>query len=61
MNAKIFPNFVFTIEATDEFLRRRVMDMPEIEVAGSHNNEQGFFFLSASPFFCNAFNISFRT
>jgi adenylate kinase len=38
---KIFPDFVFTLEATDEFLRRRVMDMPEIEVAGSHNNEQG--------------------
>lgn len=41
VDEKIFPDFVFTLEATDEFLRRRVMDMPEAEVAGSHNNEQG--------------------
>lgn len=41
VDEKIFPDFVFTLEASDEFLRRRVMDMPESEVAGSHNNEQG--------------------
>jgi adenylate kinase len=43
VDEKIFPDFVFTIEAKDEFLRRRVMDMPESEVAGSHNNEQGIY------------------
>ncbi len=42
IDEKIFPQFVFTLEGNDEFLRRRVMALPESEVAGTHNNEQGF-------------------
>ena len=39
---RIFPGFVFVLdEGDDDFLRQRVIDMPESEVAGTHNNEEG--------------------
>ena len=37
----IMPEFVFSLEATDEFLRQRVMNLPESVVHGTHNDEEG--------------------
>nr|KAG5697004.1 hypothetical protein BaRGS_008466 [Batillaria attramentaria] len=36
----IMPEFVISLEATDEFLRSRVMHLPEAMVAGTHNTEK---------------------
>lgn len=33
------PEFIFCLEATDEFLRNRVMNLPESVVHGTHNTE----------------------
>jgi adenylate kinase len=38
---KIFPDFVFHLEADDDFLRKRVLNMPERAVSGTHHNESG--------------------
>eukprot|EP00052_Salpingoeca_macrocollata_P017549 m.143118 g.143118 ORF g.143118 m.143118 type:complete len:682 (-) comp20426_c0_seq1:60-2105(-) len=38
----LLPEFVFALDASDEFLRDRVMNMPEAEVQGTHNTEDGF-------------------
>lgn len=35
------PEFVFNLEATDEFLRHRVMNLSENVVHGTHNTEEG--------------------
>ena len=35
------PEIVINLEATDQFLRTRVMNLPEIVVAGTHNTETG--------------------
>lgn len=33
--------FVFVLDASDDFLKERIMSLPESEVAGTHNNEEG--------------------
>ncbi|KAL3873983.1 hypothetical protein ACJMK2_037057 [Sinanodonta woodiana] len=37
----IMPEVVVCLEATDEFLKNRVMNLPESAVAGTHNTEDG--------------------
>ncbi|XP_074647604.1 adenylate kinase 7-like [Tubulanus polymorphus] len=37
----IMPENVFVLEANDEFLKNRVMNLPESVVAGTHNTEDG--------------------
>ncbi|XP_061172744.1 adenylate kinase 7-like [Saccostrea echinata] len=37
----IMPDYVFCLEANDEFLRQRVMNLPESVVHGTHNDEDG--------------------
>ena len=37
----MMPNNVVCLEATDEFLQERVMNLPESVVAGTHNTEEG--------------------
>lgn len=37
----IMPDYVFCLEATEEFLRNRVMNLPESVVHGTHNDEEG--------------------
>ena len=34
--------FVISLNASDEFLRNRVMHLPEASVTGTHNTEEGF-------------------
>ncbi|KAK7104086.1 adenylate kinase 7-like [Littorina saxatilis] len=36
----IMPEFVISLEASDEFLKNRVMNLPESVVAGTHNTEK---------------------
>lgn len=36
------PELIICLEATDEFLRNRVMNLPEGAVTGTHNVEEGF-------------------
>ena len=36
----IMPEHVFVLEAPDEFLKQRVMNLPESVVAGTHNTEE---------------------
>jgi adenylate kinase len=38
----IIPEYVISLEASDEFLKDRVMNLPEQEVSGTHNSEEGF-------------------
>ena len=40
-NKLIMPDVMVCLEATDEFLRHRVMNLPETVVAGTHNTEEG--------------------
>ncbi len=35
------PEVVISLEAPDDFLKKRVMNLPEGLVAGTHNNEEG--------------------
>ena len=35
------PEVVVSLEAPDDFLKQRVMNLPESTVAGTHNNEEG--------------------
>ena len=35
------PEWVISLEAPDEFLKERVMNLPENLVAGTHNTEEG--------------------
>ena len=37
----IMPEYVFSLTASDEFLRNRVMHLKEIVVTGTHNTEEG--------------------
>eukprot|EP01137_Pigoraptor_chileana_P007728 Opistho-2@53682 len=37
----IMPEYVLALEASDDFLKERVMNLPEAEVAGTHNTEDG--------------------
>ncbi|XP_041353358.1 adenylate kinase 7-like [Gigantopelta aegis] len=37
----IMPEYVVCLEATDEFLKQRVMNLPESVVSGTHNTEAG--------------------
>ncbi|KAK3092589.1 hypothetical protein FSP39_004695 [Pinctada imbricata] len=37
----MMPEFVFNLEAGDDFLRHRVMNLPESVVHGTHNDEEG--------------------
>ena len=34
--------FLISLESSDEFLRKRIMNLPEIEVTDTHNTEEGF-------------------
>ena len=36
-----FLEFVVSLNASDEFLRNRVMNLPEASVSGTHNTEEG--------------------
>ena len=40
-NKLIMPEFVVSLESTDEFLKKRIMNLPESEVVGTHNTEEG--------------------
>ena len=43
---------VASLEAPDEFLKNRVMNLPESVVAGTHNTEEGkIFHVKALPAF----------
>ena len=35
------PKVVTTLDASDEFLKERVMNLPQAEVEGTHNTEEG--------------------
>ena len=35
------PEVVICLDATDEFLKMRIMNLPENVVAGTHNTEEG--------------------
>ncbi|KAI3383192.1 hypothetical protein SNEBB_005092 [Seison nebaliae] len=41
-NKSITPNAVFCLDANDDFLSDRIMNLPELEVSGTHNNEENF-------------------
>jgi len=32
---------IVSLEATDEFIRQRVINLPEVAVVGTHNTEEG--------------------
>ena len=38
----IMPRLVVSLEASDEFLRERVINLPEIVVVGTHNTDEAF-------------------
>lgn len=38
----LLPAYVFELQATDKFLRDRIMNMPEYKVHGTHYTESGF-------------------
>jgi len=38
----IMPRLVVLLEASDEFLRERVINLPEIVVVGTHNTDEAF-------------------
>lgn len=38
----IMPEFIFSLEADDEFLQNRICMLPESVVVGTHNTEEGF-------------------
>ncbi|CAH8597315.1 unnamed protein product [Schistosoma turkestanicum] len=38
----LLPAYVFELQATDQFLRDRIMNMPEYKVHGTHYTESGF-------------------
>ena len=35
------PEWVISLDANDDFLKQRVMNLPESVVAGTHNTEEG--------------------
>ena len=40
-NKLIMPEFVISLEAKDDFLKQRIMNLPESQVVGTHNTEDG--------------------
>ena len=40
-NKLIMPEIVISLDASDDFLKERIMNLPESEVAGTHNTEEG--------------------
>lgn len=40
-NKLIMPTVVISLDATDEFLKERVMNLPQAVVEGTHNTEKG--------------------
>lgn len=36
------PEFVISLDSTDDFLKQRIMNLPESVVAKTHNTEDGF-------------------
>lgn len=40
-NKLITPKVVISLDATDEFLKERVMNLPQAVVEGTHSNEKG--------------------
>lgn len=40
-NRLIMPEVVISLDAGDEFLKERVMNLPQAIVEGTHNNEKG--------------------
>ncbi|RDD36619.1 Adenylate kinase 7 [Trichoplax sp. H2] len=40
-DASIMPEFIISLDASDDFLKNRVINLPEKEVHGSHNTEEG--------------------
>lgn len=40
-NKFLMPEFVISLAANDEFLKQRIMNLPESEVVGTHNTEEG--------------------
>jgi len=41
VNKDILPDIVLLMDSTDEFLKDRIMALPETDVAGTHNDESG--------------------
>ncbi|NWH84617.1 KAD7 kinase, partial [Aegithalos caudatus] len=41
-NEIIIPEFIFSLTASDEFLKNRIINLPEREVAGTHYTEEHF-------------------
>ncbi|XP_065882861.1 adenylate kinase 7-like [Dysidea avara] len=41
-NQLIMPDVVVSLTATDDFLKQRVINLPESVISGTHNNEEGF-------------------
>lgn len=39
-NVAILPELVVVLEASDEFLKERIMNLPESEIQGTHYTEQ---------------------
>lgn len=42
VNERLIPEFVFILEASNDYLRQRIMHLPEKVVAGTHNTELEF-------------------
>ena len=40
-NKLLMPDYVISLEANDDFLKQRIMNLPESEVVGTHNSEEG--------------------
>lgn len=40
-NKLTMPGTIISLDASDEFLKERVMNLPQIEVEGTHNTEEG--------------------
>ena len=40
-NRLTMPEIIISLNATDEFLKERVMNLPQVEVEGTHNTEEG--------------------
>jgi len=38
----IMPKLIVALEASDDFLRERVINLPEIVVVGTHNTDEAF-------------------
>ncbi|XP_066550685.1 adenylate kinase 7 [Amia ocellicauda] len=39
---KVIPEYVFSLDASDDFLKTRVLNLPESVVAGTHNSQEQF-------------------